>query len=64
MFSGAVDAGDVGALGLASMRLSVFQHHFAVADHGVQRRSQLVAHFGEEFRFRLVRPVGFDLGRL
>jgi hypothetical protein len=31
------------------------QHHLGEADDGVERRSQLVAHVGEEFRLRAVR---------
>jgi hypothetical protein len=38
----------------------LFLHHFAIANDGVQRRAQLVAHAGQELRLGL---AGFVSGR-
>ena len=36
-------------------------HHLAEADDGVERRAQLMAHIGEEFRLRPARRLGAGL---
>ena len=42
----------------------LLDQHFAVADDGVERRPQLVAHGGEEPALGLVGGFGVALGRL
>jgi len=35
-----------------------FLHHFAETDDGIERRPELMAHVGEEFRLRAVGGLG------
>ncbi len=61
--SGRVDAAEVFEfLFTGAGILAVLQQELAVADHGVQRRAELVAHLGQEDRARQVGPFGHVLG--
>ena len=47
---------------LAPDDLGVFEQHFAIADHGVERRAELVAHLGQENRLAAIGRVRQLLG--
>ncbi len=63
MLAALVDVVDVFAIAGAAERPQQFHaHDLGEADDGVERRSQLVTHMGEEFRFGLARPLRGALG--
>ena len=62
--AGDADLGEVGDEALLAELRGFLDEHFAVADDGVERRAQLVAHIGEELALRLVGGVGLLLGLL
>src|SRR4029077_3563989 len=65
MRAAVVNIGNVGAIFFVRERAEYFaQDHLGKTDDRVQRGAQLVAHAGEEGRFRLVRRLGLFAGRL
>src|SRR4030088_172951 len=65
MRAAVVDIGDIGAIFFIRERAEYFaQDHLGKPDDRVQWGTQLVAHGGEERRFRLVRRLGLFAGRL
>ena len=64
MLAGCLDLPEISRSFLVSVVLGIFQQHLAVADDGVHRRAQLVAHVGQEdalgSRCSLGRFFGFE----
>jgi hypothetical protein len=46
------------------LALAVLADELGEADHGVERRPQLIAHVGDEFGFDLIGELGLDLRRI
>ena len=55
MPSGIADLGKIGQELIEALILGHLLQHLAVPDHGIERRTQFVAHIGEEGRFVLAR---------
>ena len=64
MFAGAFDAFEIGNECVLPEILGLFLEHLAVTDHSVERRSQLVAHVGEERTLGLVGFFGLAFGEI
>ena len=62
VLSGSADLLQIGDLLAASFQFGIFQQDFAVAEHGIQRRPQFVAHLGQEVRLGTVGALGVFLG--
>ena len=62
VLAGGADLLQVGDLLAAPVELRVLEQHLAVADDGVERRAQLVAHLGQELGLGAVGALGFLLG--
>ena len=62
MLAGGADLLQVGDLLAAALELGVLEQDLAVADHGVERRAQLVAHLGQEVGLGAVGALGLVLG--
>ena len=58
MLGGGEDAIEILHCSCIAIVLGVFLQHFRVADDGVQRRTQFVAHIGQELRFGEIGAVG------
>ena len=62
MAAGVLDLVEVAGEVREPVFLGLFVQHFAVADNGIERRAQLVAHVGEEDRLGAVGGIGIDHG--
>ena len=51
-------------LGVRQPPLLMLAEQLGKADHGVERRPQLMAHVGDEFGLHLARQLGLDAGRM
>ena len=55
MPTGIANLGEIGHELVEALVLGHFLQHLAIADHGIERRAQLVTHIGKEGRFVLTR---------
>ncbi len=62
VLAGRADLLQVGDILAPLLKLGVFQQDFRIAEHGIERRSQFVAHLGQEFRLRAIGALGLFLG--
>ena len=62
MLAGRADLLQVADLLAAAVELGVLEQDLAVADDGIERRAQLVAHLGQELGLGAVGALGFVLG--
>ena len=59
VLAGAIDLLEIGQEGVLTEILGLLVQHLAVADDGVERRPQLMAHARQELALRLARAYGF-----
>ncbi len=62
MLAGSTDLLKIGDLLAAPVNFGIFQHDFRIADDGIERRAQLMAHLGKEFGLGAVGGFRFFLG--
>ncbi|CDP51104.1 hypothetical protein [Devosia sp. DBB001] len=62
VLAGGADLLEIGNLLAAPIELGLFEQELGIAEHGIERRAQLMAHLGEELGLGAIGALGIVLG--